>query len=77
MDMNNPTRDKPVHKNDMAKVLVDTNQGTPAQGDSCDFPFYGNVGAPIMATLNIIGLNEGLLVWFWTTLNVPNSLDAS
>jgi hypothetical protein len=28
-----------------------------------------------MATLNILRLNVGLLVWLWTTLNVPNSLD--
>jgi hypothetical protein len=61
----------------MAKVLEDTNQGTPSQGDSCAFPFFGNVGAPLMATLNIPGLNVGLPVWLWTTLNVPNALDAS
>jgi hypothetical protein len=77
MDMNNPTRDEPVHKKDLAKVLEDTNQGTPAQGDSCAFPFFGNIGAPLMATLNIPGLNVGLSVWLWTTLNVPNALDAS
>jgi hypothetical protein len=76
-DMNNPTRDEPMHKNVMAKVLEDTNQGTPSQGDSCAFPFFGNVGAPLMATLNIPGLNVGLSVWLWTTLNVLNSLDAS
>jgi hypothetical protein len=76
-DMNNPTRDEPVHKNIMDKVLEDTNQGTPSQGDSCAFPFFGNVGAPLMATLNIPGLNVGLPVWLWTTLNVLNSLDAS
>jgi hypothetical protein len=43
----------------MAKVLEDTNQGTPSQGDSYAFPFFGNVGAPLMATLNILGLNVG------------------
>jgi hypothetical protein len=77
MDMNNPMRDEPVHKKVMAKFIEDTNQGTPSQGDSCAFPFFGNVGAPLMATLNIPGLNVGLPVWLWTTLNVPNSLDAS
>jgi hypothetical protein len=46
-------------------------------GGSCAFPFFGNVGAPLMATLNILGLNVGLPVWLWTTLNVPNALDAS
>jgi hypothetical protein len=29
-----------------------------------------------MATLNILGLNVGLLVWLRTTLNVLNDLDA-
>jgi hypothetical protein len=77
LDMKNPTRDEHVHKNDMAKFLEDTNQGTLAQGDSCAFPFFGNIGAPLMTTLNISGFNVGLLVWFWTTPNVLNSLDAS
>jgi hypothetical protein len=45
-DMNNPTRNDPMHKNVMAKFLEDTNQGTHTQGDSCALPFFGNVGAP-------------------------------
>jgi hypothetical protein len=60
LDMNNPTRDEPVHKNVMAKVIEDTNKGTPTLGDSCAFPFFGNVGAIFMATLNIPELNVGL-----------------
>jgi hypothetical protein len=76
-DMNNPTRDEPMHKNVMAKVIEDTNQGTTALGDSCAFPFFGNVGAIFMATLNILELNVGLPVWLWTTMNALNSLDAS
>jgi hypothetical protein len=66
-----------MHKNIMAKFLEGTNQETPAQGDSCAFPFFGNVGSPLMATLNILGLIVGLSIWFWTTLNVMNGLDAS
>jgi len=62
MDMNNPARDEPVHKNDMAKVLEDTNQGTPTQGYFCSFPFFGNTSAPLMANLNIHGMNVGLPV---------------
>jgi hypothetical protein len=77
MDMKNPTRDEPMHNNDMAKFLEYTNQGIHSQGDSFTFPFFGNVGAPLMATLNIIGLNVGLLVSFCTTLNVTNSIDSS
>jgi hypothetical protein len=76
-NMNNHARDEPVHKKIIAKVLEDTNQGTPSHGNYCDFPFSGNIGSPLMASLNILGLNVGLLVWFWTTLNVLNSLDAS
>jgi hypothetical protein len=61
----------------MAKVTYYTNQGTPSQGDSFDFPFFGNVGVPLMATLYIPGLNVGLPVWLGTIPNVPNALYAS
>jgi hypothetical protein len=47
MDMNNPTRDEPVHKKVMAKFLEDTNQGTPSQGDSCAFPFLWKHWCPL------------------------------
>ena len=76
-DLNDPTRGEPLHKIFMANVLEDTNQGTPSQGDSCAFPFFGNVGVPLMATLYIHGLNVGLPVWLGTIPNVPNDLDAS
>jgi hypothetical protein len=61
----------------MANFPNHTNQGTPSQGDSCSFPFFGNVGVHLMATLYIPGLNVGLPVWLGTIPNVPNSLDAS
>jgi hypothetical protein len=77
MDLNDPARGEPVHKIFMAKVPDDTNQGAPSQGDSCAFPFFGNVGVPLMATLYIPGLNVGLPVWLGTIPNVPNALDAS
>jgi hypothetical protein len=77
MDMNNPARYEPMHNKVISKVLEDTNQGNPSQGNYFSFPFFENVSAPLMATLNIHGLNVGLPVWLWTTLNVPNSLDAS
>jgi hypothetical protein len=76
-DLNDPARGEPLHKIFMAKVPDDTNQGTPSQGDSCAFPFFGNVGVPLMATLYIPGLNVGLPVWLGTIPNVPNALDAS
>jgi hypothetical protein len=76
-DLNDPARGETVHKIFMAKVTDDTNQGTPLKGDPCAFPFFGNVGVPLMATLYILGLNVGLPVWLGTIPNVPNSLDAS
>jgi len=77
MDMKNHARDEPMNNKFMAKSLEDTNQGTHDQGDSYAFPFFGNVGSPLMATLNIPGLNVGLLIWLWNTPNVPNALDDS
>jgi hypothetical protein len=77
IDLNDPAKGESVHKIFMAKVLNDTNQGTPLQGYSCAFPFFENVGVPLMATLYIPGLNVGLLVWFGTIPNVPNALEAS
>jgi hypothetical protein len=66
-----------VHKIFMDKLPDDTNQGTPLQGDSYAFPFFGNIGVPLMATLYIPGFNVGLPVWLGTIPNVPNALDAS
>ena len=62
---------------DMANIHVETNQGALPKGDPCAFPFFGNVGTPLMATLNIPGLNVGLPVWLWSTPNIPNALQAS
>ena len=61
----------------MDKFLDDTNQGTPSQGDSYAFPFFGNISVPLMATLHIHGLNVGLPVWLGTIPNVPNDIEAS
>jgi hypothetical protein len=76
-DLNDPARGEPMHNIFMDKVPDDTNQGTPSKGDSCAFPFFGNVGVPLMATLYIPGLNVGLPVWLGTIPNVLNALDAS
>jgi hypothetical protein len=76
-DLNDPARGEPMHSIFMDKIPDDTNQGTPSQGDSCSFPFFGNFGVPLMATLYIPGLNVGLPVWLGTIPNVSNSLDAS
>jgi hypothetical protein len=77
LDAENPAREDPMHKTIMDKFLEDTNQGNPSQWDSCGFYFIGNISAPLMAILKILGLTLGLLVWLWTTPNVPNSLKDS
>ena len=77
MDSKDPTRGEPLHKIFMDKVPDDTNQGTPSQGDACAFPFFRNVGVPLMATLYIPRLNVGLPIWLGTIPNVLNALDAS
>jgi hypothetical protein len=76
-DFNDPARGELVHKIFMDKVLGNTNQGSPSQGNSCAFPFFENIGVPLMATLYIPRLNVGLSVWLGTITNVPNSIDAS
>ena len=61
----------------MANIPVETNQGTLPKGDPCAFPFFGNVVTPLMATLNIPRLNVGIPIWLWSTLNIPDALEAS
>jgi len=60
----------------MANIPMKINQGTLPKGDPCACPFFGNVGTPFMATLNIPGLNVGLPIWLWSTPNIPNVLEA-
>ena len=61
----------------MDKVPENTNHGTPFQGGLCGFPGFGNVGAPLMATLSLLGFTIGMSVWLFSTLILLNSLDAS
>jgi len=77
MDLNDPSSGEPLHNIFMATILDDTNQGTPSQGNSCAFTFFGNVGVPLMATLYIPRLNVGLPIWLGTIPNVPSALYAS
>jgi hypothetical protein len=76
-DLNDPARGEPVHKIFMDKFPNHTSQGTPSQGESCAFPFFKNVGVPLMTTLYIPRLNVELPVWLGTIPNVLNALDAS
>lgn len=71
-----PVREGFANQLDMANIPMETNQGTFPKGDSCPFPFFGNVGTPLMVTLNIPGLNVGLPIWLWSSLNIPNALKA-
>jgi hypothetical protein len=77
LDLNDPAREEPMHNIFMEKFPNDTNQGIPSQGDSCAFPFFRNVGVPLMATFYILGLNVRLPVWLGTVPNVLNALDTS
>ena len=60
----------------METTLEPTNQGIPFDGNPSPFPPFGNIGAPYMATLSLLGLTIGFLVWLFSTslapqLNIP------
>ena len=61
----------------MARTPLNTNQEIPMLGTPCTIPLMGNVGVPLMATLNLPGFTLGLSVWLFSTLNFLNSPDAS
>jgi len=45
-----------------------TSQGNPFNGNPIPFPSFGNIGAPYMATVALLGLTIDLLVWLFSTL---------
>ena len=49
----------------MGDVPRDANQGTLLEGDSFSLCFIGNASSLLMATLNLIGLVMGVLVWIF------------
>jgi hypothetical protein len=61
----------------MASVTGMTNEGTPALGEPFVFPSYGNIGHPHLATLSLLGLTIGLLVWLFSTQVIPSAVRAS
>ena len=61
----------------MASTPLNTNQEIPMLGTPCTIPLIGNVGVPLMATLNLPGFTLGLLVWLFSTPTVLNAADAS
>ena len=61
----------------MANTPLNTNQEIPMLGTPCVIPLTGNVGVPLMATLNLPRFTLGLPMWFFSTPIVLNALDAS
>jgi hypothetical protein len=61
----------------MASILGMTNEGTPFPGEPFCFPSYENIGPPHIATLSLLGLTIGLLVWLFSTQVIPNAVIAS
>ena len=55
----------------MASPSKTTNQETPLPSTSFVFPPYGDVGPPLMATLNLLGLNIGLPFWLFSSPVIP------
>ena len=56
----------------MATILESTNQGNPSNRNPGPFPSFGNIGAPYMETLSLLGFTTSLLVWFFLTPMVLN-----
>ena len=64
----------------MDNTPLSTNQEIPMLGTPCSIPLIGNVGVPLMATLNLPGFTLGLLVWLFsspTVLNAPDPYQVS
>ena len=55
----------------MATFPEFTNPGIPSDGNPGHFPPFGNVGAPYMTTLSLLGLTVGFPVWLFSTSLVP------
>ena len=58
----------------MATNLESINQGIPLDGNPSPFPPFGNIGAPYMATLSLLGLTIGFPVWLFSTSLVQNAV---
>ena len=56
----------------MATFSEITNQGIPSDGNPSPFPPFGNVGAPYMAMLSLLGLTVRLPVCLFSTSLVSN-----
>jgi len=56
----------------MEIVLGSTNQGNTSDGNLGPFPSFGNISAPYMEMLSILGFTIGFLVWLFSTPMVLN-----
>jgi len=54
--------------------MESTNQGVPLGGNPSPFSSWGDVGAPHMATLSLLGLTIGLPIWIFSTSVVQNTV---
>ena len=61
----------------MVNTPLNTSQEIPILGTPCSIPLTGNVGVPLMATLNLPGFTLGILVWFFSYPTIPNAPDSS
>ena len=61
----------------MASTPLNTNQEIPMLGTPCTISLTGNVGAPLMATLNIPRFTIGISVWLFSTPTIMNAPGAS
>ena len=57
----------------MSNTPLNTNQEVPMQGTPCTIPLTGNVGVPLMATLNLPGFTLGIPVWLFSTPTILNA----
>ena len=60
----------------MANTPMNTNQEIPMMGTPCTITLIGNVGVPLMATLNLLGLTLGIPVWLFSTPTILNAHDS-
>jgi len=61
----------------MATNPESINQGIPFDGNPIPFHPFGNIGAPYMATLSLLGFTIGLPVWSFSTFLVQNVMISS
>lgn len=54
--------------------MESTNQGFPLGGNPSPFSSWGDIGAPHMATLSLLGLTIALPVWLFSTSVIQNTV---